>query len=196
MKKQNLRALILTGVLAMAAHSHAAVQVYNITFTGDGYSAAGQIDVNSGVATSGYLDLTYGASTTDYNYLAPANPATPPNLAIIVSDDNGDNLPLVDNLVNPSATDFVDEYGLLFLTAPLVGQHSAGSGIYFSADQNNNYVPNLTGYGSAFGWGNPNVDGTASIVAAPEPTATAGFAGISAICMLLIALRRKSVVAA
>ena len=177
------------GVCAAGLVSSSAVATsieYDIAFNGGGYSASGQIDVSGGVATSGYLDVTYGSTTVDYNYLAIGTG--------VVSDNNGDNLPYGDNLVDPSAADFVDQNGILFLTAPVIGGHSAGAGVYLSADQNNGYVPNLNGYGNSpgFGWGVPNVDGTATISAVPDGASTMMLLGASIGGFFVIGKRRAS----
>ncbi len=184
---------LLAAVCAAGVSMSAWATPYNIAFNGGGWSAVGQVDVTSGLATGGYLDVTYGLVTVDYDYLAPVNPSTPPNLGVVVSNNNGDNLPLVDNLVDVHATYFVDEYGLLFLTAPDIGGHSSGAGIYLSADQSNGNVPNLNGYGNSpgFGWGNPNVDGTATVIMLPDGGSTAML--LSAGMLGLVILSRKTV---
>lgn len=185
MKIQKLQLAIMVGAMGMAAQSQAAM--YDITFSGSGWYASGQIDVVNGVATSGNLDVTYGSTTIDYGYLAIGTG--------IVKDNDGDNLPIGDNLISPSAADFVDQNGLLFVQNPINGDGSSPAGMYLSADQNNGYVPNLNGYGNApagWGWGNPNVDGTATLVSVPEPESTARFAGFSAFGLLgFLTLRRK-----
>jgi hypothetical protein len=64
--------------------------------------------------------------------------------------------------------------------------------MYLSADQNNGYDPNFNGYGNfpaGFGWGNPNVDGTATISVVPDSGMTVALLGGA--LLGLQALRRK-----
>jgi hypothetical protein len=182
--KTKLMVGLLAAVCVAGLTTSAVATPYNITFTGGGWSAVGQVDVTGGLATSGYLNVTYGATTVDYNYLATG--------IGIVSDNNGDNLPYGDNLISLINPDFVDQNGLLFLTAPIIGGHSAGAGIYLSADQNNGYVPNLNGYGKSpgFGWGVPNVDGTATISAVPDGGSTFGLLGAGLVSLMAFAKRK------
>ena len=174
--------LCVAGLVACATRSCANGITYNIGFNSGGWSAIGQIDVTAGVASSGYLDVTFGPTTVDYDYLAVG--------IGVVQNNNGDNLPYGDNLVDVNSADFVDQNGLLFLTAPVVGWHSAGAGIYLSADQFNGFVPNLNGYGNTpgFGWNNPNVDGTATITPIPD-SSTVGLAVVALVGLFLA--RRK-----
>ena len=161
MKNLKKTMVIVAVAGGLAARSQAAF--YDITFTGAGWSASGQIDVSGGVATSGNLDVTdvATATTIDYGFLATGSG--------IVKDNNGDNLPTGDNLVSLAATDPFDENGLLFVQIPINGNGNSPAGMYLSADQNNGFVPNLNGYGNApagFGFGNPNVDGTLTLLTA------------------------------
>jgi hypothetical protein len=175
----------MAAILIVTAQAQA--QLYNLTFSGGGYSASGQINVTGGIATSGYLDVTYGATTVDYNYLA-IGPTT-----AVVQNNNGDNLPYGDNVINVGAPDFVDEYGLLFLTAPVVGWHTAGAGMYLSADQNHGYVPNLNGYGNSpgFGWGVPDTDGTVTLAPAAVPEASTLLGGVLLLLPLGVSMLRN-----
>ncbi len=189
MKKHLIQLAILVVATGMAVKSQAASQIYNITFTGTGLSASGQInvDVVNNTATSGFLDVTYGATTINYNYLAVGSG--------LVEDNNGDDLSYTDN-VFPNSIPFTDANGLLFLTSPVNGNYTAGGGIYLSIDQYSqaNPVPyNLNGYGNppaGFGYNNPNQDGTATIAAVPEPKTTT-MIGLSALGMLFVAFRKK-----
>jgi len=185
MKRQQLKLAILVAAMGVVAQAQA--QWYDITFTGGGWTASGQIDVNSGVATSGFLDVTYGTTTIDYGYLATGTGT--------VENNNGDVLPIGDNLISLTASDFVDPSGLLFVQNPISGGGHSPAFINLSADQNNGNVPNLHGDGNAplgFGYEKPYVDGTATIAAAPEPASTAKFAGFSALGLLgLVTLRQK-----
>ena len=90
MKKHLIQLAILVVATGMAVKSQAASQIYNITFTGTGLSASGQInvDVVNNTATSGFLDVTYGATTINYNYLAVGSG--------LVEDNNGDDLSYTD----------------------------------------------------------------------------------------------------
>ena len=168
---------IVIAAAALLIGAQADASLYNISFSGGGWSASGQINVSGGVATTGYLDVNYGATTKHYGYLATGWNYLNWN-GNIVTDNNGDNAPIGDNLVNTAGPIYVDQYGLLFVTSPVNiiapnNQGFAAAVMYLSADQNNGYVPNLNGYGNAlagFGWGNPNVDGTLTLTAVPEPT--------------------------
>jgi hypothetical protein len=163
--------ILMAAGLLLAVESRAAL--FDITFSGENCAASGQIDVANNSATSGFLDVTYNGTTIDYNYLAVSGAGQ-----VIVSDNNGDNLPYggTGNYVSATSTPFLDANGLLFLTAPIVNGHTSGGGMYISIDQYSQALPapyNLTGYGnspSGFGWGAPNVDGTATITPVPEPT--------------------------
>jgi hypothetical protein len=185
MKKQKLQMAILAGAMSMAVQSQAAM--YDITFTGGGWSASGQIDVVGGVADSGYLDVTQGSTTIDYGYLATGTGN--------IENNNGDVYPIGDNVISLTSSDFVDQYGLTFAQTPINGSGHSPAIVNLSADQNNGYVPNLNGYGNApagFGYNNPDVDGTASLVAIPEAASMAQFAGFSALGLFgFVSLRRK-----
>jgi hypothetical protein len=73
--------------------------------------------------------------------------------------------------------------------------------MYLSADQNNGFVPNLNGYGNppaGFGYGNPNVDGSATITLAPVPEASTMLAGalmLLPLGMSAVRIMRKNVTA-
>lgn len=191
MKKQAMRMVIIVAAIGLAAKSQASIETYDVTFTGSGWSASGQIDVSGdatgGVATSGYLDVTYGSTTIDYGYLATG--------VGNVENNNGDVIAIGDNLVSLTAADPFDQSGLLFVQTPINGGGNTPAFLELSADQNNGYVPNIYGSGNApAGWGyeNPNVDGTVSLVAVLEPTSTTAYAGLSALGMVgLVSLRRK-----
>jgi hypothetical protein len=191
--------MALLAALGMAMQSQAAL--YDITFSGGGYTASGQITVVASsisasgyTATSGYLDVTYGGNMVDYNYLAVSTDGTQQ-----FSNNNGDNLPYggTGNYVLPdysAANPFLDANGLLFTTVTGHG----GLGIYLSIDQYSTATPipyNLNGYGNGlegFSYDVPNVDGTATLVAVPEPAAMTKFAGGAALGLLLLAGRKKS----
>jgi hypothetical protein len=185
------KAIMTAGACVVAmligfAPQQARATPYNITFTGGGWSAVGQVYVTGGLATSGYLDVTYGATTIDYGYLATGSG--------IVKNNNGDQIPVMDNLINLTAADFVDQSGLLFVTTPINNGGQTTAFINLSADQNNGYVPNLSGWGNSpagFGYGVPNVDGTTTISAVPDGGSTATLLGAGMFC--LAAFKRKAV---
>jgi hypothetical protein len=143
MKK--LQLAIMAVVLIMAVQARASW--YDITFTGGGSAANGQIDVVGGVAISGFLDITAGGNSGTYA-LTPG------------SGSNGQFI--WDNLVNPANVPFVDNAGLYF----------TGGGIQVNLFSTTGYGYGYSLYGYPPAWV-PQVDnGTAtiSLAAVPEPT--------------------------
>jgi hypothetical protein len=105
----------------------------------------------------------------------------------------------------------LDEIGLMFSTAPITGgpspgsmtggSHTAGAVINLSLDQTQSYITyNLEGWGNTlgskalgsvpgFGYGDPNVDGSLTLTAVPEPTTV--IAGALALLLPLAASTRR-----
>lgn len=175
MKKQKLQLAILVVAMGMAAQLQAAW--YDLSFTGGSSVASGQIDVVDGLAVNGYLDVTAGANIGTYDLLLGG----PSEQTFVTSDGTDLNY---DNKVTLGSNPFLDVYGLAFAdgpanTAGVVGFNLFGNG------------PNSY---SLFGdppWGAPYVNADATLVAVPEPVSTTKVAGISALGVLLVTLRKK-----
>ena len=152
----------MTGALGLAVQAQATL--YDISFTGTGITASGEVNVNaSDIATSGFLVVDFNGVTVDYNALAP--------VGVTTGDTHGDNMFGQDNVFNPnSATQsgFTTVNGLIFYSG---SSYSHAAGLIGLSDDGYGGPPNLFGLGS-YGWGQPNVDGavTASIAPVPEPT--------------------------
>src|ERR1022692_1900511 len=121
MKKIQLAIMAVAVGLAMQSQA----SLYDITFSGSGYSANGQIDVSGGLATSGYLTVTVGNDLGTYDLVTGGS-------SIRITD--GTDL-IYDNLVNPGNNPFLDINGLAFVSAavdihghPLVGFNLWGNG--------------------------------------------------------------------
>ena len=136
---------------ALVIAVQARASLYDITFTGGGSAANGQIDVVGGVAISGFLDITAGGNSGTYALLPGAgNYSTPPGWQFTY-----------DNAVNPASDPFVNNSGLLFTSGSIAIN-------LFSE----NAAPGYGLYGYPPQW-SPSVDnGTAtiSLAAVPEPT--------------------------
>jgi hypothetical protein len=172
---------------ALVAAVHARATLYDITFTGTGITATGQVDVNaSDIATSGFLDVTYG-TTINYLNLAPTG--------YVVEDNNGDELFGQDNYFNPNSA---TQGGYLSATGGLIfydGTASYSSGIIHvlgeMALSNNGSTPNLNGFGKTpdgYGYSIPNINGTLTVALAPVPEASTIIAGM----LLLLPLGASS----
>ena len=184
----------MVAAMGMAAQSQAAL--YDITFNGTvangtKVAASGQIDVVNGAAVSGYLDVS-GAVPNSGAYDT-----------LIIGSNLGGGQPFTwDSKVSPSSTPFLNNVnnsgGLLFQSASgaqisfwynTPAEDQALKGSYYS-------VPNEYGlWGYYNGTYAPEAYGTATLLAVPEPTSTTKFAGLSALGLLLVTLRRKFSVA-
>lgn len=146
----------MAGALGLVVQAHA--QLYDITFSGDGYAANGQVDVSGGIATSGFLTVTAGNDLGTYQ-LFTANPTIIVPVGVTVNLTG-------DNAVFPSSNPFVDGGGLNFSGPVFDGNESDvafnlfgnGPGSYSLFD------------GSATQYTQANGNATISLVAVPEPT--------------------------
>lgn len=177
MKAHILKLPIVLSALGLAAHAHAAL--YDITFSGDGYAANGQIGVVGGLADSGYLTVTSGNDLGTY-YLTTG--------ASSVRVGGGTDL-IYDDEVSPNSSPFLDGSGLAFVASSNVG-NSPGFGLWWGdADGNPD------GFYSLFDASDGNyvdAQGTANIVAVPEAAGTTKLAGFSALGLFgLVTWRRQ-----
>jgi hypothetical protein len=153
MNTKGLKLAIMVSAVFVAAQARATL--YDISFSGGGSTAYGQIDVSGGVADSGLLDVTAGPATGTYSLYTWSGGGISS-----VRVTGGTDL-IVDNIVDVGANPFLDIYGLAFVT----GDHSEG--IDFSLASGDIY--NLAGFGP-LGYAVPNAFGTATLTAVPEPT--------------------------
>jgi hypothetical protein len=167
-----LRIAVLAAGLGLAVQTQAGL--YDVSFSGGGSVANGQIDVESGVAVSGYLDVTAGAAQGTYSLYTWSGGGISS-----VRVTGGTDL-IVDNIVNAGANPFLDVYGMAFVNSG----HTEG--IDFSINYGTTY--NLAGFGS-LGYGVPNANGSATITAVPEPTTMV--AGVGAVGLVLAGMARS-----
>jgi len=169
-----LKLAIMAATLVTLGQAHA--DLYDITFTGvddlipnEPVSASGVIDVVGGIAQSGYLNVIGGANPGIFRILLPPN---------------NDGVFAWDNVVNPSATPFLDSTGSSGLV--FANGTRAEVNLWYSLAPSNWGDP-----GSDYGlWGYPTqwapqAFGTATVseangVAVPEPAAL-----VSGVLMLL-----------
>jgi len=158
MKKQFFAIGAVAAMSLLLSTVPARATLYNFTFTGGSSAANGQLDVNGGVATGGFLDVTAGTGIGTYS-LFTWNGGGVSSVRV-----NGTDL-IVDNLVSPGSTPFLDVYGLAFVN----NLANPTEGMDFSLNFGTTY--NLGGFGT-LGYYVPNSDGRASIelAAVPEPT--------------------------
>ncbi len=157
--KNTIAALSLVAILAavLATVTQAYANAYDITFTGEGITASGQIDVSAGLATGGYLDVTAGPIQGTYNLAPGGGP-----VEIIYHTGDGIDLYYY-NLVNVVSNPFLDYAGLAFVNGPWgFNLWSSGGGIY-----------SLLGDAPQVNYPQPNVEvvrGSATIAPVPEPS--------------------------
>jgi PEP-CTERM motif len=165
-------------------------QTYDITFTGNGGSAAnGQINVVGGIAISGFLDVTAGANQGTYNLVNLTSPlinGSPQNNgAIQTLVFPGGNDQIFDNVVNAGSNPFLTDEGLEF------ANDNTSAGFNFWGNSPGSYSLYDGGINAADNSIINFVDnnGTATITPVPEP-ATLALAGLSGLGMLLLRRQR------
>jgi len=192
MKKQKIKWAVLVVAMGIAAQSQAAW--YDITFNGSGGSSAvATIDVNaSGLADAGWITITAGALAPATYNLYTWNNGAEGGLASARSAATGTDL-IVDNMVdvNSGINPFLTSNGLDFVGNPVGNGYDEVVNLSIASPGSTTYEL----YASPPD-GNPNSYGTATLVAAPEPVSTTQVAGITALSLLLLGIRRKSSVAA
>ena len=164
-------------------------QTYDITFTGNGGSAAnGQINVVGGIATSGFLDVTAGANQGTYSLvsltspLITGSPQDNGNIQTMVFPGGNDQI--FDNVVNPGSNPFLSDEGLEF------ANDNTSAGFNFWGNGPGSYSLYDGGINAADSSIINFVDnGIATITPVPEP-ATLTLAGLSGLGVLLLRRRR------
>jgi len=173
--------------MGVAAQSQA--QWYDIAYSGvdNGRSgdnspvtASGMIDVSGNLVIGGSLDVTFENLTT----------LTTSTTSYVLAPGSGnDGYFSWDSQINMSANPYFDSTGLLFI----INGNTPGNGqpeINLYANGPGNY--GLWGYPGHWDYAPQSDGGTVNLVAVPEPTATAKFAGFSALGLLgLVTLRQK-----
>jgi hypothetical protein len=195
MKKQKLKLAIMVVAMGMAAQSQAAIQTYDLTFNQTGESdqygnatppsvtdAVGQLNVDNGIAISGTLSVLSGPDKGSYN---------------LVAGTGNDGVFAYDNIVFPQLQNggFLDSTaGLLWSVTGVAGNSSEMNMWYNPGSQFSQPAGSYSLWGAPPTY-NPEAYGIATLVAAPEPVSTTQFAGLSALGLLLVTMRRKFSVA-
>jgi hypothetical protein len=143
MKKIQLAIMAAAMVIAVQARA----SLYDITFTGGGSTANGQIDVVSGLATSGFLTITAGPQMGTYALLPGGPGVTTSPLGNFNTDSQ---------VFTAAPTFFLDSWGLLFTDGTV------------EINMWGNSPGNYSLWGAPPQW-SPQVDGgTATLTAVPE----------------------------
>jgi hypothetical protein len=155
-----------------ALEAQAALEVYNIGFSGGGSGAYGQIDVVDGSAVNGSLTITTGHDQGTYSLV--------PGQGSIRLYDGTDLI--YDNLVNAASNPFLDADGLAFVGTAVnnVGQPLVGVNLWGNSD--GSYTLFLDPpYGA--------VNGSAAISSAPEPDTFGVVTGLGLLASLPLCRR-------
>lgn len=185
MKKIGMRSVVLAATMGMAAQSQAAWYDINYSGLNDGrnadYSsvtATGMIEVSGNSVINGTLDVTFESVTTDY-VLAPGT--------------GNDGYFSWDSQINPVADPYFDSSGLLFI----ISGNTPGNGqpeINLYANGADNY--GLWGYPGHWDYAPQSDGGLVTLTVVPEPSTTGKMAGVAALGVVLVTLRKKLSMAA
>jgi hypothetical protein len=152
MKKIQLAIMAVAVGLAMQSQA----SLYDITFSGGGTSASGQIDVVGGFATSGSFVITSAANGfTPVSYALAPNSTLAPNPNVAGTFYSPSTFFTVDNVVTASGNPFLDINGLLFISSGGIEVNLWGNG-----------PSDYTLYDNT--GAQAHVNGTATLTAVPE----------------------------